>query len=192
MKNVLTLLFLLVSIGLFAQNPQGLKVGDAAPKFNVVDYAGRKVALADLLKKGKVVITFYRGAWCPYCNRYMSELQNNAEAFNTKNVSVVAVTPETNDNVKEMIDKTKATFSVVYDKDRSIMTSYGVLYKVDNTTIEKYKGYGINFTQRNGSDDNVLPVPATYVIGQNGKIEFVHFDTNYSQRAKLSDIMNVL
>lgn len=194
MKNLLVFMFLLFVANVFAQNavPTGLKIGDTAPEFSTMDYAGNQVVLSELLTKGKVVVLFYRGAWCGYCNKYMDELQKNAEKFAEKGVTVIAITPETNEFVKEMVDKNKTTFSVIYDKDRSIMNNFKVLYNVDEDLKGKFKTYKIDLAKRNGSEDYVLPVPATYIIGKNGKIEFVHFDPNYAIRAKMEDILTNL
>ncbi len=194
MKKSLIAAFLFLTTTVFAQTtaPSGLKVGDSAPEFSAIDYAGNKVVLSELLKKGKVVVLFYRGAWCGYCNKYMNELQTNAAKFTEKGVSVIAITPETNEYVQEMIDKAKTTFPVIYDKDRSIMNQFKVLYNMDNELKEKFKTYKIDLAKRNGNDDYVLPVPATYIIGKNGKIDFVHFDPNYSVRAKMEDIFSNL
>jgi peroxiredoxin len=147
------------------------------------------VVLSELLQKGKVVVLFYRGAWCGYCNKYMNELQKNAAKFTEKGVTVIAITPETNEYVHEMVDKTKTTFPVIYDKDRSMMNQFKVLYNMDNELKEKFKTYKIDLAKRNGNEDYVLPVPATYIIGKNGKIDFVHFDPNYALRAKMEDIL---
>ncbi len=187
-------MLLLFVANVFAQNaaPTGLKVGDTAPEFSIMDYAGNQVVLSELLTKGKVVVLFYRGAWCGYCNKYMDELQKNAEKFAEKGVTVIAITPETNEFVKEMVDKNKTTFSVIYDKDRSIMNNFKVLYNMDEDLKGKFKTYKIDLAKRNGSEDYVLPVPATYIIGKDGKIEFVHFDPNYAVRAKMDDILTNL
>ncbi len=191
MKKIFFAFLVCLATFTFAQtnNPNGLKVGDIAPKFELTAYAGNKLKLNSLLKKGKVVVLFYRGIWCPYCNKYMAELQKNADKFAEKGVTVIAITPESNEFVKEMVDKTKTTFSVVYDKDRSMMNNYKVLYTLDDKLKEKFKSYQLDLSKRNGADDNVLPVPATYIIGKNGKIDFVHFDANYTVRAKIADIL---
>ncbi len=118
----------------------------------------------------------------------MNELQENAAKFVEKRVTVIAITPETNEYVQEMIDKAKITFPIVYDKNRLMMNQFKVLYNIDNELKEKFKTYKIDLAKRNGNDDYVLPVPATYIIDQNGKINFVHFDPNYSIRAKMEDI----
>jgi peroxiredoxin len=186
---ILPLLFLTFQAIGQTDSPKGLKVGDTAPLFKTTDFAGNKLELSELLQKGKVIVLFYRGAWCPYCNRYMSELQKNATKFAEKGVSVIAITPETNEYVAEMIDKTKTSFSVVYDQDRSLMTQFDVLYKMDEKMQEKFKDYKIDIDKRNGADDHVLPVPATYIIGKNGKIDFVHFDPNFKVRANIEDIL---
>jgi peroxiredoxin len=186
---ILPLLFFVIQTIAQSEAPKGLKIGDAAPSFTTTDFTGNKLVLSELLQKGKVIVLFYRGAWCPYCNRYMSELQKSAGKFAEKGVTVIAVTPETNEYVAEMIDKTKTSFSVIYDKDRSLMTQFDVLYKMDEKMQEKFKGYKIDIDKRNGADDHVLPVPATYIIGKNGKIDFVHFDPNFTVRANIDDIL---
>jgi hypothetical protein len=92
----------------------------------------------------------------------------------------------------KLLPKTKATYSIVQDKGYSIMKSYGVNYVMEDATVSKYKGYGIDMTKANGNTDNVLPVPATYVINSAGKIGFVHFDKDYSKRASVKDILAAL
>ena len=191
MKKSLTILLTFSVLSVFAQDkPVALKVGDKAPDFIVKDHAGKMVSLKDLTQKGKVVVMFYRGAWCPFCNKYMSQLETALPEFSAKNATVVAITPETDESINKAIDKTKATFSVIYDKDRSIMKNWKVAYSMSDDMKTKYKGYGLDLEKQQG--DWMLPVPATYIVGKDCKIEYVHFDENYQKRAEVTDILKVL
>jgi peroxiredoxin len=171
----------------------GLKIGDTAPVFTTKDNSGKTVDLKALLKSNKaVVLFFYRGQWCPYCNKQMQHIQDSLQMLTGKGAYVIGVTPETAENIGKTVAKTKATYSIVQDKGYSIMKSYGVNYVMEETTVNKYKGYGLDMTKANGNTDNILPVPATYVINSAGKIAFVHFDKDYSKRASVKDILAVL
>ena len=194
-----TLLFsflLIVSSFVFAQTetvyPAGLKVGDIAPDFNAKDQNGKTVSLKQALKNGPVVMLFYRGQWCPFCNKQLSRFSDSLSQLTAKGASVLAITPENAENVKKTIEKTKASFPVLEDEGLTIMKLYKVNFAVDENTITKYKGYGIDFDKANGSNGANLPVPATYIIGQNGKIKYVFFNTDYRKRASVLEILNNL
>ncbi|MEO7308432.1 MAG: peroxiredoxin-like family protein [Ferruginibacter sp.] len=200
-KSILVLSFLFVCGLVFAQNqiaqtgpvyPEGLKVGSKAPGFNVKDQNGKSVSLKKALKSGPVVILFYRGQWCPFCNKQLSHFSDSLALLTAKGATVLAVTPETDENVKKTIAKTKTMFSVLEDKGLIIMKSYKVNFKVDEKTIEKYKGYGIDFDKANGINGANLPVPATYIIGQDGMVKYVFFNTDYRKRASVLDILDNL
>ena len=191
MKNLLVIILTFCVLSVFAQDkPVALKVGDKAPDFMAKDHAGNMISLKKMTEKGKVVVMFYRGAWCPFCKKYMSQLEQSLPEFSAKNTTVIAITPETDESINKAIDKTKATFSVIYDKDRSIMKNWKVAYSMSDDMKTKYKGYGLDLEKQQG--DWMLPVPATYVVGKDGKIEYVHFDENYQKRAEITDILKVL
>jgi peroxiredoxin len=192
MKKYLLLTFtLIMSIAAFSQS--GLKKGAVAPVFTAVDNTGKTVDLKDLLKTHKaVVLFFYRGQWCPYCNKQIKRLQDSLQLLTEKGAYVVGVTPETPDNINKTVDKTHASFSLVHDDGYKIMKAYDVNYTVDDGLNAKLKGFGIDLEKNNGNTDRVLPVPATYVISQSGKIIFVHFDKDYTKRPAISDLLKVL
>ena len=188
MKKLLTIVLTVSILSSFAQDkPTAFKIGDSAPNLMGKNHLGKLVNLKDLIKNGKVIVMFYRGAWCGYCNKYMSELEATLPEFTAKNATVIAITPEIEESISKTVEKTKSSFSIVYDKDRKIMKDWKVAYSLTDDMKTKYKGYGLDLEKQQG--DWMLPVPATYGIGQNGKIEFVHFDENYQQRA---DIKNIL
>ena len=188
-------LLLLASSG-FAQTetayPAGLKAGDMAPDFTAKDQDGKTVNLKQALLKGPVVLLFYRGQWCPFCNKQLSHFSDSLSMLVAKGATVLAITPESAENVKKTIEKTKAVFPVVEDAGMAIMKMYKVNFAVDEKTITRYKGYGIDFDQANGTNGANLPVPATYLVDKDGKIKYAFFNTDYRRRASVQDILNNL
>ncbi len=187
-KIILFLGFVFVSLFAIAQDPQGLNVNDVAPEFSAKDQFGKEVNLKALLKKGPVVVLFYRGQWCPFCNKQLSEMQDSLSIITGKGATVVAVTPEKPENILKTIEKTKASFSVLFDDGLKIMKGYKVSYDVDAPTIEKYKGYGIDFSAANGDNGASLPVPAVYIINKKGKIAYRYFNTDYRFRPSVNEL----
>ena len=169
-----------------------LAVGTVAPDFRAADAAGRPVKLRQLLQKGQVVLYFYRGQWCPYCNKQLSELQDSLQILTAKGAQVVVITPETPANIDQTIAKTKAAFPIVHDQNLVIMKAYHTAFTVDAGTSEKLRGYGIDLQKANGLDQNVLPVPATYVIGRDGRIRFAYFNPDYRHRASVRQVAQAL
>ncbi len=195
-SSILLSVLLLVSSYVFSQSetvyPDGLKVGDTAPEFTAKDQEAKTVNLKEALRNGPVVILFYRGQWCPFCNKQLSYFSDSLSMLTNKGATILAITPETVENVKKTIEKTKATFPVIADVGLAIMKSYKVNFAVDEKTVTKYKGYGIEFDKANGSNGASLPVPATYIIGIDGKIKYVFFNTDYRKRASVKDILDNL
>jgi len=187
-KYLLIITGLVFALQVSAQS--GLQKGATAPSFTATDNSGKTLSLSKLLKSHKaVVLFFYRGQWCPYCNKQIKELQDSLQLLTGKGAYVIGVTPETGENINKTIDKTHASFSIIQDKDYAIMRSYDVNYTVDDALFAKLKGYGVDLEKNNGNKDHVLPVPATYVIDQSGKIIYVHFDKNYTRRASVSALL---
>ena len=172
--------------------PTGLNVGDMAPDFTAKNQSNKDVNLKELLKSGSVVLLFYRGEWCPFCNQQLQALQDSMGLITAKGAHIIAVSPEKGENIAKTIKKTKATFNVVSDDNSKILNAYKVAFELDENTTEKYKGYGVNLIERNGSNGNNLPVPAVYVINKDGKIAYRYFDENYRKRASVQEILKNL
>lgn len=172
------------------QAPTGLKVGDEAPRFSKEDQHGSLLNLDTLLKDGPVVLLFYRGHWCPLCNRYLAKFQEELSALRQKGARIIAVTPQEKIYVDETIEKNELDISVLSDLDLSIINSYDVGFAVTEKYQEKIRKFkNVDIAETRSAEEAVLPVPATYVIGQDGKIKFVHFDINYKSRASVGDIL---
>ena len=184
---------LLLSLAVTAQtSPQGLSVNDKAPDFIAKDQNGKKVQLKNELKNGAVVLVFYRGQWCPYCNKQLKALQDSLGFIKEKGATLIAVSPEKPANISKTVEKTTATYSVLFDDGLKIMKGYDVAFSVDTATIEKYKKFGIDFYDANGSNGATLPVPAVYIINKDGIIIFKHFDADYRKRVSVQEILSHL
>lgn len=200
------LIFFLISISCFAQkntdfgiakvsslSPKPLDVGTNAPNFIGTDQYGNTVQLADLTNDGHVLILFYRGYWCGYCQKNLVEFQESFSSLSSAGVQVIAVAPETEKNIEKTVTKGNIEFSVISDTDNSIMKSYGVAFTVTKKYQEKVTAF-TNYTLNdiNNQSEAILPIPAAYLIDTNGKIVFVHFDPDYSKRVTVDDILNNL
>ena len=121
MKQLLSFIFLLLAFSSFAQEkPEGLFINSKAPDFKAKDQNGVDINLKDIRKKGPVVIIFYRGNWCPYCNKELTRLQDSLQLITEKGAQVIAVTPEASEGIGKTIEKTKASFSIVHDEEMKI------------------------------------------------------------------------
>ncbi len=194
MRNVLMLLLVVfVTNAATAQmEPKGLHVNDKAPTFIAVDQNGRQVSLSVLMAKGPVVLVFYRGQWCPYCNKQLSNLQDSVSFITGKGATLVAVAPEKPENIQKTIAKTKASYPVLFDSGLTIMKSYDVAYNVGSEMLAKYKKYGIDFNQVNGANGASLPVPTVYIINTSGIITYVNFNPDFTKRPSVSEIVSHL
>ncbi|MCV9388412.1 peroxiredoxin-like family protein [Reichenbachiella ulvae] len=178
---------------LYAQADEStFSVGDQVPNFTGVDQFGNDFMLSEQLEKGPVVLMFYRGYWCPYCNKQLSEMQDSLKFISERGGAVVAVTPEQPEYIEETVNQTDASFKIIHDKDLQIMKSFGVAYKMEDALVKKYKRNGLDVAQTNGDNGTYLPVPATYIINSDGSILFAFYDPDYKKRATVSKILKNL
>ncbi len=194
MKKILALLFAAVMVNVAAaqEAPEGLFIGSKAPDFKAKDQNGNEVRLKDLLKKGKVVLVFYRGQWCPYCNRELSRIQDSIQLIKDKEATVVAVSPEKQESIAATVEKTKAEYPVLYDEGLKIMKAYDVEFEVPENTITRYKNANIDIEKNNGSNGKYLPVPAVYIIDKESTVTYRFFDADYKKRPWVKDLLNNL
>jgi peroxiredoxin len=194
MKQAILLSFLLLPcLFLFAQEaPEGLFLNSKAPDFRAKDQHGNEVRLKDLLKKGRVVLVFYRGEWCPYCNKNLQRLGDSLQLIKDKGATVVAVTPEQPESITKTIEKTKAEYTIIHDVDLKIMKAYEVEFEVAENTLKRYRNGGIKLDEINGKNGNYLPVPATYIIDKESNITYRFFNTDYKKRPSVKEILDNL
>ena len=194
MKKIFGLLLLLIIefTGNAQQAPEGLFINSKAPDFKGTDQFGKEIRLKDAIKQGKVVLVFYRGYWCPFCNRQLKKLEDSLQFIKEKGATVIAVSPEKPESVSKTIDKTKAEYPVLYDEGLKIMKAYEVDYEVQENTITRYRNTGIDLEKTNGKDWKFLPVPAVYIIDKEGKITYRYFDADYKKRPSVQEILKNL
>lgn len=173
--------------------PIGLRVGDRAPLIDAIAISGKNINSDEIIKEKEIVVIFYRGEWCPICNRYLENLNDSLQYILAKGTEVLVVGPETFENTEKIAENTKATFTLIPDTSSKILKDFDVLFNV----TEKYQGKIKTFlrtdiAKNNNQEEAKLPVPATYIIGRDGIIKWRHFNYNYSERASVKSIIDNL
>lgn len=168
------------------------KVGEQAPDFTLGDPDGEPVRLSGLLKEGPVVLTWYRGAWCPYCNIALASLAKHNDEFRKLGATLVALTPELPDTNSETVEKQGLPFEVLSDIDHKVADEYGLVFKLNDDTRKRYQEK-FHLVERSGEKAaDRLPLAATYVIGTDGMIRFAFLDADYRRRAEPDAILATL
>lgn len=174
-------------------NTEHLKIGEVAPKIVGIDQFGNKINSDKIIENHQILLIFYRGNWCPYCNKHLKSLEENLQKLQAKNIKVLLVTPEKVEKIKETSKKFNNSFSIIHDRNDKIMNSYKVAFNVTKENVPKYFEFTLKKVQEyNEKKDLVLPVPATYLIGNDKKIKYVQYDPNYKNRSKFKDILALL
>ena len=168
---------------------KALKVGDLIPDFELPNALGNKISLKSLLSKGSVVISFYRGGWCPYCNIELRALQNLLPEFEKYNTSLIAISPETPDNSLNTVEKNNLSFEVLSDIDNKVAKQFGLVFQLPDDLREVYHSFNIDVPKHNGNRDYELPMPATYVVNSEGIIKYAFVPEDYTERANPDEIL---
>lgn len=168
----------------------GLKVGEDAPQLNLTTSSGEQQSLASFYKDQALVVIFYRGYWCPSCNRYLSEFSERSDELKAKGVKLLAITPESYENIKTTKNETGLNFTVISDTDGNVMKAFDVLFEVTEDYQDMIEtNLKASISESNASKKAILPVPATYIIDTTGTIVYRHFDLDYNNRASVDDIL---
>ncbi len=170
---------------------QAKQVGEVAPNFELKNALGKTVELAQYLKKGPVILTWYRGGWCPYCNLTLRQLQNELPNFNANGANLIALSPETPDNSISTTEKHNLEFEVLSDLGNKVAKEYGVVFELTPEVAEIYNKK-FNLAEFNGDNSNELPLAATYIINQEGKIIYAFLDADYRNRAEPSELTEII
>lgn len=171
---------------------RALKAGDRAPDFALPGVDGRSVALSALLRDGPVVLSFYRGGWCPYCNLELRALQQALPEFARLGAGLVAISPQTPDESLSTAEKNALEFPVLSDRGSRVADAFGIAFDLAEALRPVYARFGHALPDRNGTDDWTLPLPATYVIDRDGLIRFAFVDTDYRNRLEPDEIVRTL
>ncbi len=170
-----------------------LKTGDRAPAIMLPNAKGESVDVGVLLAKGPVIVTFYRGGWCPYCNLELKAYQDILPQIAAAGASLVAISPEKPDDTLSTAEKNALTFEVLSDVGQKVGRAFGLVYEFSEELKSAYRGFNLDIPARNGTPDEwALPVAATYVIDRDGSIVYANTDGDYRDRADPRDVLNVL
>ena len=168
------------------------KAGDKAPGFALKDPDGNLISLASLLESGPLVVTFYRGVWCPYCNLELQALQAALPEIEARGAGVVAISPQTAPNSRKSRRDNKLTFPILSDEKSRVAAAFGLRFSLPDYLVELYKGFKNDLPAFNDDPAWVLPMPARYVIGTDGIIAYAEVNPDYTQRPDPSELLPVL
>ena len=171
---------------------RGLKAGDKVPDFRLPDAHGGVVRLNNLLAKGPVVLSFYRGGWCPYCNLELRALQNALPDITRLGAQLVAISPQTPDESLSTAKKNALTFSVLSDVGSLTAKAFGIAFDLAEELCPIYTRSGHALPDKNGDESWVLPIPATYVIDTDSTIALAFRDVDYRNRLEPAEIIAAL
>jgi len=172
-----------------AEKVTPLAVGSRVPKVNVMTIEGKAVDLPKLLFAQPTVLIFYRGGWCPFCNRQMSGLQSIEGELKKLGYRIIAVSPDRPEELKKSLGKHKLTYQLLSDSSMDAAKAFGVAFRVDDGTLAKYKGFGIDLEVASGQKHHYLPVPSVFLIGTDGVIKFRSSNPDYKVRLSNEDLL---
>lgn len=177
----------------FGQDQPGIGKGVKAPDFEATNYKGEKVRLSQLYSNGPVVLIFYRGGWCPYCNTQLRQLQASLDDFKKYNASLVAVSVDKITKAAATVKDKGLGFEVISNPEGDILEAYNLIYRVPDELNKKYKEqYSIDLEAASGRTDHVIAIPATYIINTSGTIVFAYANKDYKVRTSVEEILQEL
>ena len=171
---------------------RSLKTGDRVPDFTLPNHLGEPRRLYELLGQSVVVLNFYRGGWCPYCNLELNELQQALPEIEATGAKLVAISPELPDKALDTQARHALSFDVLSDVGNRVSESFGLVFELPEPLRPIYKNLGIDIPAFNGDQSFTLPVPASYVIDSDGTIRYHFVNVDYTRRLEPDDLLRVL
>jgi peroxiredoxin len=168
-----------------------LQVGDLAPNFELPNAVGVRVKLSDRLQRGAVILTFYRGGWCPYCNLELRAYQQLLPQIQAAGASLIAISPQTPDASLSTAEKNQLSFDVLSDVGSKVAQAYNIAFELPDELKQLYTQLGHALPDSNGTSDWQLPIPATFVIAPNHQIHLAHIDVDYRNRLEPSEALAI-
>lgn len=171
---------------------RALKAGDKAPVFTLNDPDGKAVSSASLLAAGPLVVSFYRGVWCPYCNMELQALQAALPTFQSFGANLVAISPQTAPNSRKSVRQNALGFPILSDPRNDVAAAFGLRFELPDYLVELYKGLKNDLPAFNGDASWTLPMPARFVIAQDGTILYAEVNPDYTRRPEPEDMLPAL
>ncbi len=147
------------------------------------------MALRDLLANGPLVVTFYRGVWCPFCNAELQALEEALPEMRALGASLVAISPETAANSRKSVRQNELSFPILTDHGNAVADAFGLRYRLPDALIATYKGFGNNLEAVNGEGSWTLPMPGRFVIAPDGRIAYAEVNADYSRRPEPAEML---
>jgi peroxiredoxin len=174
------------------QAERALKAGDRAPEFALPDAEGALVRSSELLARGPLVVSFYRGVWCPYCNMDLEALEAFVPEVRAQGGALVAISPQTAANSRKSARQNGLSFPILSDRGNEVAAAFGVRFRLPDYLIELYRQLKNDLTAFNGDSAWTLPMPARYVIGRDGVIRYAEVNADYTRRPEPEDMLPAL
>ncbi len=171
---------------------RALRAGQTAPEFTLTDSDGNDVSSRALLAKGPLVVTFYRGAWCPYCNIELQALEAVADDIRARGANLVAVSMQNASSSRKSQRENNLSFPILSDQGGELSQAFGVRWNVQAYARKYFAEFGVDLPTIHGDGEWNLPMPARYVISSNGTIEYAEVNPDYTQRPETDDLFPVL
>jgi peroxiredoxin len=171
---------------------KALTKDETATDFTLPNAKGETTQLYKLLEKGPVVLNFYRGGWCPFCNLEFKSVHDILPQIKEHGATLVGISPELPDNSLDTIEKNQLQFEVLSDVGNNIAQQYGIVMEVPEVIRALYMEWGLDIPKINGDETWELPIPATYVINTDGKIVSSYINKNYTERMEPDDVITAL
>ena len=177
----------------FHQGEKAIKIGKKAPNFKLPDPIGNSISLSNLLNEGPLIITFYRGSWCPYCNLQLRALQNKISDIKKLGATLVAISPEVPDSSITKNEISEMEFIVLSDQDAKVASQYGVAWEVPEFLLEHMRiDRNLDLKKINNGNSSVLPIPATFLLGIDGIVKWNYVNVDYRTRSEPDEIIEAL
>lgn len=170
----------------------GIEVGATAPLFELADGTGTTVRLADRLEHGPVVVVFYRGGWCPYCNIHLAELRESLDDIKALGASLIAISPQRPDDSMSFAERLDLDLDVLSDPDQQTIKDYRLQFELPDELRDLYRQMGMGLDEQNADGSWNLPVPATFVLDRTGTVRAAHVEPDYKERMSAGAVLEAL
>lgn len=167
-----------------------LAVGARVPKVTLRSVRGPAVSLRAEAAKQPLVLIFYRGGWCPYCTLHLAELEKVEGKLRGMGLRIVAISPDRPEELEKSANKEALSYTLLSDASMEAARAFGVAFRVDDATVEQYKGHGIDLEAASGETHHLLPVPAVFIVGTDGRVKFAYANPDYKVRLSTVELLD--
>ncbi|MBS1494337.1 MAG: AhpC/TSA family protein [Bacteroidetes bacterium] len=165
-----------------AADVKPIAVGQKIPDVTLKNVKGEPVNLTTLAGEKQTILVFFRGGWCPYCNKQLMGLQKIESDLTALGYQIVAISADKPEKISEMMTNDELKYTILSDNNSDASTAFGIAFKVDDATVEKYKGYNIDLDAASGNSNHILPVPSVFILDTQGKIKYEYVNPDYKVR----------